>query len=145
MKTTPMKILGAADGSAYTKRMLAYLAVHDAWLGSAYQYTVVHCAPALPARAKAYFDRETLRAYSTELHEKVFKPIRSFYKRHGVDAVFAGKTGYAAEVIATLAEKGKFDLIVMGSRGHGTLGNLVMGSVATKVLAGCDTPVLIVR
>ena len=47
--------------------------------------------------------------------------------------------------VATLAENGKFDLIVMGSRGHGTLGNLVMGSVATKVLAGCDTPVLIVR
>ena len=33
----------------------------------------------------------------------------------------------------------------MGSRGHGTLGNLGMGSVATNVLAGCDTPVLIVR
>lgn len=27
-----MKILVAADGSSYTKRMLAYLAVHDEWL-----------------------------------------------------------------------------------------------------------------
>jgi hypothetical protein len=29
-----MKILVAADGSSFTKRMLAYLAAHDEWLGS---------------------------------------------------------------------------------------------------------------
>jgi nucleotide-binding universal stress UspA family protein len=44
-----------------------------------------------------------------------------------------------------LADKGKFDLLMMGSHGHGTLTNLVMGSVATKVLARCSTPVLLVR
>jgi nucleotide-binding universal stress UspA family protein len=33
----------------------------------------------------------------------------------------------------------------MGSHGHGTLGNLVMGSVATQVLAHCKAPVLLVR
>ncbi|HNI85575.1 MAG TPA: universal stress protein, partial [Ottowia sp.] len=33
----------------------------------------------------------------------------------------------------------------MGSRGHGALGGLVMGSVATKVLASCEVPVLLVR
>ena len=36
-------------------------------------------------------------------------------------------------------------LIVRGSHGHSSLGNLVMGSVATKVLAGCSTPVLLIR
>jgi len=140
-----MKILVAADGSPYTKRMLAYLAVHDEWLGPTYQYTVVHCTPPLPPRAKAYFDRETLRTYSADEYEKVFKPIRTFFKRHGIDAIFTGKTGNAAEVIATLADKGNFDLIVMGSHGHGALGNLVMGSIATKVMASCKTPMLIVR
>jgi hypothetical protein len=29
-----MKILVAVDGSPFTKRMLAYLAAHDEWLGS---------------------------------------------------------------------------------------------------------------
>ena len=33
----------------------------------------------------------------------------------------------------------------MGSHGHGTLANLVLGSVATKVMALCSTPVLLVR
>jgi nucleotide-binding universal stress UspA family protein len=33
----------------------------------------------------------------------------------------------------------------MGSHGHGTIGSLVMGSVATRVLASCKTPVLLIR
>ena len=33
----------------------------------------------------------------------------------------------------------------MGSHGHGNLGNLVLGSVATKVLAGSKLPVLLIR
>ena len=33
----------------------------------------------------------------------------------------------------------------MGSHGHGALGNLIIGSVATKVLASCKVPVLLVR
>jgi nucleotide-binding universal stress UspA family protein len=35
--------------------------------------------------------------------------------------------------------------VMMGTHGHGPLGNLVMGSVATKVLASCEVPVLLVR
>jgi nucleotide-binding universal stress UspA family protein len=33
----------------------------------------------------------------------------------------------------------------MGCRGHGDLANLVLGSVAAKVLALCSTPVLLIR
>ncbi len=53
--------------------------------------------------------------------------------------------GHVAESIAKLAEEGKFDLVVMGSRGHGDIVNLVLGSVATKVLAKCSVPVLLIR
>jgi len=48
-------------------------------------------------------------------------------------------------LIAKTATDGKFDLVVMGSHGHGALVNLVVGSVATEVLASCKVPVLIVR
>ena len=140
-----MKILVAVDGSTYTKRMLAYLAAHDEWLGPAHQYTVVHSTPDIPPRAKAYFDRETLKSYSENEFEKVFKPVRTFFKRHAMDATFAGKSGPAADVIGALAQQGRFDLLVMGSHGHGALGGLVMGSVVTKVMANCSTPILIVR
>ena len=39
-----MKILVAVDGSPFTKRMLAYLAAHDEWLGAHHQYTVFNAA-----------------------------------------------------------------------------------------------------
>ena len=55
------------------------------------------------------------------------------------------KVGPVGEPIGKVADTGKFDLLVMGSHGHGALATLVMGSVTTQVLANCKVPVLIVR
>lgn len=140
-----MKILVAADGSAYTKRMLAYLAAHDEWLGSTQDYTVFSVVPAVPPRAAAVMDRELLKEYYGDEAEKVFKPIRAFFAKQGLEARFVYKVGHAPELIAKQAAAGDFDLVVMGSHGHSALGNLVMGSVATRVLAECTVPVLLVR
>ena len=141
-----MKILVAVDGSPFTKRMLGYLAAHDEWLGGAHQYTVLHSVPAVPPRAAAVIDKATLKAYYDEEAEKVLKPIRTFFgKKRDLRVDFAVKSGPAADNIVSVAAKGDFDMIIMGSHGHSTLGNLVMGSVATKVLAHCKTPVLLVR
>ncbi|MEO7007593.1 MAG: universal stress protein, partial [Caldimonas sp.] len=93
----------------------------------------------------AFADRDRVRGYYDDDAETVFRPIRRFLKRQGIDATFVHRIGNPAEDIARLAEKGKFDLLVMGSHGHGALGNLVLGSVATKVLARCSTPVLLIR
>lgn len=140
-----MKILVAVDGSSYTKRMLAYLAAHDEWLGNTHQYTVVHAVPAVPPRAAAVLDKEVLKSYYDDEAEKVLKTIRTFFGKQKIQAEFISKVGPAADVIAALANKGKFDLLMLGSHGHSTLGNLVMGSVATKVMAHCTAPVLLVR
>jgi nucleotide-binding universal stress UspA family protein len=141
-----MKILVAADGSAYTKRMLAYIAAHDDWLGnSAHDFTVVTVIPNVPARAASVIDRDTLKDYYEEEGEKVFKPLRTFFAKKGLEPKFVCKSGHAAEVIAKFAESGDFDLIVMGSHGHSAIGKLVMGSVTTRVLADCGVPVLLVR
>ena len=140
-----MKILVPVDGSPFTKRMLAYLAAHDEWLGDAHRYTLVHVTPAVPPRAAAVLDKAVLQSHYAEESEKVFKPIRTFFAKQKINAEFVAKVGPAADTIAALAAKGKFDLLMMGSHGHGLLGNLVLGSVATKVMAHCDTPVLIIR
>ena len=140
-----MKILLAVDGSAYTKRMLAYLVQHAPWLDPDHDYTVFHGTVALPHRAAAYADLDLVRGFYADDAETVFRPIRKFLKRHGIGATFVHKIGNPADNIAKLAEKGKFDLLVMGSHGHSALGNLVLGSVATQVLALCSTPVLLVR
>lgn len=140
-----MKILVPVDGSSFTKRMLAYLAAHDEWLGAAHQYTIVHVAAPVPPRAAAALDKQTVKAYYDDEAEKVFKPIRTFMQRQKLQATFVGKAGHAGEVLTDLAEKGGFDLVMMGSHGHSMLGKLVLGSVTSKVLAHCTVPVLIVR
>ena len=140
-----MKILIAADGSSFTKRVLAYLTAHNEWLGAAHQVTVLTVVPSVPTRAAAAIDKDTLKTYYAEEGEKVLKPIRTFLRKQGVDADCISKTGVAHEVIAKTAESGRFDLLIMGSHGQGNVLNLVLGSVANKVLAHCKTPVLLVR
>lgn len=140
-----MKILVPVDGSAFTKRMLAYLAAHDEWLGDAHQYTILHVAPAVPPRAAAVLDKAVLQSHYADESERVFKPIRTFFKKQKIDAEFQARIGNAADTIAALATKGDFDLVMMGSHGHSPLANLVMGSVTTKVMANCNKPILIVR
>ena len=140
-----MKILVAADGSPYSKRMLAYLAAHDEWLGASHQYTVLTVVMGVPSRAAAVLDKATLKSYYDEEAEKVLKPIRAFFERQGIRATYLAKVGHAADVIAAQAEAGRYDLLLMGSHGHGNLANLVMGSVAARVMASCKTPLLLVR
>jgi nucleotide-binding universal stress UspA family protein len=106
---------------------------------------VVHCVAAVPAGAAHLLSKDDLRAYYDSEAEKVFAPVRAFFERAGWPATFVARIGPAAENISTLATQGGFDLLVMGTHGHGAFGKLMLGSVATKVMAQCGTPVLLVR
>jgi nucleotide-binding universal stress UspA family protein len=53
--------------------------------------------------------------------------------------------GDAAEEILSFAKQGQVDLIVLGSRGHGRLVGLLLGSVAQKVVALATCPVAVVH
>jgi nucleotide-binding universal stress UspA family protein len=140
-----MKILLPVDGSTYTKRMLAWLTTHEEWLSGAHEFTVLTVVPLIPPHAASMFPADQLKTYYDDTADAIFKPIRKFTAKHDLGTAYVGKTGHAPEVIAKTAEKGKFDLIIMGSHGHSNLLNLVTGSVATQVLARCKVPVLLVR
>lgn len=140
-----MKILLAVDGSAYTKRMLTYMVTHGDWLDSKHRYTVIHCAAAVPHRAAAFLDSAPVRAFYAEDAERVLAPVRKFLVKQGVEATYVHRIGSAAANIAKLAQWGKFDLVMMGTQGRGAIGGLLLGSVATKVLSLCSTPVLLIR
>ncbi len=140
-----MKILLAVDGSSYTKKMLAYLATHDELFMAHNEYMILTVQPALPPRVRSAVGNQVVDEYLAEQAEKVIAPVTKFLLRHGIDAKSSWKVGPAGELISKVAKAGKFDLLVLGSHGHGALVNLVMGSVATQVLAGCTVPVLVVR
>jgi nucleotide-binding universal stress UspA family protein len=123
-----MKILLAVDGSDYTKRMLAYLATHEEILGKAESFTALTVVPAIPSGAT-----------------RVLEPVQRFAAQKGWPLQAVHRVGHAGDVIAEMAESARYDLVVMGSHGHSGIAGAVLGSVATRVLARCGTPVLILH
>lgn len=139
-----MKILLAVDGSTYTKKMLAYLASHELF-SPKNEYTAVTAQLALPSHARSALGKELVQKYYVNEGQSVMVPVNKFLQRHGINAKSIWKISRPGDLISKTATEGKFDLVVMGSHGHGALLNLVVGSVATEVLANCKVPVLIVR
>lgn len=54
-------------------------------------------------------------------------------------------SGNSAEVITDFSREHHCDLIVMGTRGMGTIKNLLLGSVASKVVHLTEKPLLLVK
>ena len=140
-----MKVLLAVDGSAYTQKMLAYLTSHQEMLGAGHEYSIITVQPLLPPRARAALGKDVVEQYYDEEATKILVPVQDFLKSRGVQVQSISKVGPIADTIIKEAQEGKFDMIAMGTRGHGTLGRLVMGSVSSQVLAGCTIPVLLIR
>lgn len=140
-----MKILLAVDGSAHSKKMLAYLVTHEELLAPSNRFTLMTVQPQLPPRARSMVGKEAVESYQREEAEKVLGPASQFLMRHGINPKSVAKVGHAGETLCKAANAGGFDLVVMGSHGHGVFGNLVMGSVATQVLSQSKVPVLLVR
>jgi len=83
--------------------------------------------------------------YYEEYARTVLEPVRSLLAHEGIKADFIDRVGDPATEIASCAETGKYDLLIMGSHGEGALKNMLLGSVAAKVMARCSVPVLLVR
>ena len=142
-----MKILIAADASPWTKPMISYVTGHRDWFGAGHEYTVFTVVRALPTHVAVMAEGgpDAIHRYYNKEAEKVFEPIRAAFAQVGIPARWEGRVGAPAEQIAEMAEAGKFDVVVMGARGHGAIGGLLAGSVSTKVLATCKVPVLLIR
>lgn len=140
-----MKILLAVDGSEYTRRMIDYVLGQRGLFDEAHDYTVLNVQLPLPHHAASMVGSQVTQDYYREESQKIVDPVVAELQGKGLRVTGALTHGPLGETIAQFAEKGGFDLIVMGSHGHGALGRLVVGSVANRVLAHCHVPVLLVR
>ena len=82
-----------------------------------------------------------------QTHQKMIDEAFEYAKKAAPDLNITIKllTGRAAENIIREADKGKFDLIVIGCRGLGGIKGLVLGSVSHSVVNGSKIPVMIVK
>jgi nucleotide-binding universal stress UspA family protein len=141
-----MKILLAVDGSPYTAKAVKYLVSHLDWFQGNRELHLLHVEPRIPlGHARAVAGAEAVENYYREESNAALAPAERLLRKKDIPFQASYRVGDIAAEIQAYARKNKIDMIVMGSHGHGALQNLVMGSVATKVLAMTSMPVLIVR
>lgn len=141
-----MKILLAVDGSSYTAKAVNYIASHLDWFQGNRELHLFHVKAPIPlGHARAAAGPEAVESYYREEATAALAPAEELLVKRDIPYQSSYKVGDVAEEIQAYVRQHNIDMIVMGSHGHGALKNLVMGSVATKVLAITDVPVLIVR
>jgi len=140
-----MKTILAVDGSDNS-----YEAVHAMkYFARAEQLTLLHALdvpkpayPMMPDAAEEIY--KTLEQSMKEDGERLLDRIQSLLPMHAGPATKQLRIGSPAEVIVSMAEEQKADLIVMGARGLGPIKERLFGSVSHRILtlAPCATLVV---
>lgn len=143
---TMKKIVIATDGSASALEAVEYGLELAADQGA--EPVFIHVAPAtdvLPVvgygmGAPVSVPHEPDEHDRTSLDEAV-----EIAAKKGLEAKTELLMGNAAHAIVAYADSVDADLIVVGSRGHGTIAGALLGSVSRSVLHEAKRPVLVVR
>jgi nucleotide-binding universal stress UspA family protein len=141
-----MKILVGTDGSNPALKAVKYAARLAGGTRAASVITLVsvHDDTAL-RHAEHFVGRQAVEDYLRALSDKDLARARRHLDQAGIRHDMVIRTGHVASEIVALANRGKFDLVVVGSKGRSALGDLLVGSVAQRVAALAKVPVLIVK
>ena len=145
-----MKILMAVDGSAYTVKAAKYLAAHPFLFGPGAELHLLTVHLPVPAglaatNARLILGENAINDYYREECEAALKPAEEVLRHAGIAFKSSYKVGAIADEVSDSVRQEQIDIIVMGSHGHSPLANVLMGSVATRVLAAATVPVLMIR
>jgi nucleotide-binding universal stress UspA family protein len=153
------KILYATDLSENARHAFAYAAS----LANRYQgkITVLHVMEELPhsaqMRVAAIVGKEKWQEMQKENEGEVLSEIRTRVEEFCKDVSnglpecpfiveeIIVKSGIPADEILAQSKGKECDMIVMGTHGHGIIGNVLMGSVARRVVRRSKIPVLVIR
>ncbi len=140
-----IRVLVAVDGSPNSKRAVRYLV---RWIRTA-EPMEVHIV-----NVQEPIDSLEIRRF------KLPRDIRRLQRQRGVEQLSGARAlldkariryeahaliGKVAETIVRFAQGRHCDAIIMGTRGMTPLANLMLGSVATKVIHLARTPVTLVK
>jgi nucleotide-binding universal stress UspA family protein len=140
------KIVIATDGSPSSLEAVEYGLELAADQGA--EAIFVHVAPAtevLPTAPFAMGVAATVPHQVDEYDRASLDEAVTIAAARGLDAKTELLTGNPAHAIAAYADSIEADLIVVGSRGHGTIAGALLGSVSRGVLHDAKRPVVVVR
>jgi nucleotide-binding universal stress UspA family protein len=144
-----MRVLVAIDGSA-PGALAVDLVVDAAWPAGT-QITVAEAVESGaglfggPWPALAMVQAEGLEAEIRAEAERTVHHARGRLARPGLAVEAVVLRGRPAAAIIDRARDMRADLIVVGSRGHGRIESMVLGSVSAELIDHAPTPVLVAR
>jgi len=136
------KILVAIDGSECSDRAFDK-AVELAMLAHA-QLTALAVEGPLPAYAATVGEVDEVKREKDSFFRALAAAARSRGEQAGIEVAIDVRPGHPPEVIPRVAEEGRYDLIVLGHRGHFVRDRL-LGSTADRVAEQAHCPVMIER
>lgn len=140
-----LKLLVPVDGSPSSSRAVDYT-VRLAGRGESIQVHLLHVQrPIMAGEISSLVSKEMLDELRREQSETATRAARERFSEAGIEHVVHIERGETAHTIADCARTQACDGIVMGTRGMGAIGNLVLGSVATKVIHLASVPVTLVK
>jgi len=140
-----MKVLFASDGSDCSDRAAQYLVKSLRAQVKELRVTLFYVDLPMMDRVAAALGEERVAQIHRENSDECLKGARQKLKRAGVTFTESHTAGNAARCVSEFAQKGKYDLVLMGSHGRSALKNVLLGSVTARVLADCIVPVLVVH
>jgi len=141
-----MHIVLPVDGSIYTTRAAQVLVEQVRLYREPPQITLLTVAlPIGTPLARAQLSKATLDDYYRDLGAQALAPAESLLREAGLAFASHHLVGDPAQQIVAEVQRLQPDLLLMGTHGHSALKAFVMGSVASKVVAGTTVPVLLVR
>jgi nucleotide-binding universal stress UspA family protein len=141
-----MRILVAVDGSKSSLNAVKYAAKLAVGLRTKDRITLVSVHDDYGLRhAKKFVGQSEIDDYLRAVSDQDLKAARKHLAKEGMDYDAIIKQGHVAEEIIKVANAGKFDMVVIGSKGRSGLMDLLVGSVAQKVVASAKPPVVVVK
>jgi nucleotide-binding universal stress UspA family protein len=142
-----LKLLVPVDGSGHSGRTIEYLLKQLEWYKDGAEIHLLNVQHPMPYGSRVssvighdkinqYHHDEGMEALKTAMQKLDVAKVK-YYHHIGV--------GDEAETIVKYAEEKDCDQIFMGTRGMGTVSNLLLGSVATKVIHLAKVPVVLVK
>ncbi|HEU5235649.1 MAG TPA: universal stress protein [Pyrinomonadaceae bacterium] len=137
------KILVGFDGSKNAELALSHALSLSKATGA--KVTVLWVRESLPHFPETVdeiaIEEEAAQAYFTGIEEQVQRFVRSQSSAVEVEC----RRGHPAQQIVECADKGSFDLIVIGNRGHHGFFSRLLGGTADRVSDHAKCDVLIVK
>ena len=138
-----MKVLIATDGSPPSLAAPNGLIARRNWFAQPLQLAMINVHPTLPYASWA--GKENVARYYDEEGDAAFAPASALLDQHELKHEKVKRVGEPAHEIVKYADGWGADLVIMGTHGHSGITNMLLGSVAQKVLATSTIPVLLLR